>query len=753
MFTTFVGVPNQKASKRAGPKQRRQQVARACAPCRRSRTKCDSNLPCISCLEKTVTCTYAETEASVSARADNLPNVTRLVASSPLLPCSTALADNAFPSSEVTALRTQVNELKSRIAAHFPSDFHQSPDPSNRPLAAVPRVLNNLMPSHQGGSPRRPDSAPPTNNHDESPNRGNEDRNLASAEFHGPLSQVHFAMHLKKHLHRDPYIWTQLVGCSFELATLDQKDHKSSSSTIVAEAAVQEPAPPATETLSRSQQEYYIRQFWQVHLCFMPILDENDFRVHFESLWFQRTEPWLTRTSSHLVDMVLAVGLQFDANNNQRQTGVHQVDRLDSSCTALAGWHYRRAQVSLLNVIWDRSLSSIQLAIIAVLYLENASLTSQAYNALGLIVRAAHTLGLQLHPSAALSQTEQDYRRSLWWSIYALDAQFSITLGRPWAIHVNYQLNFNKENLGTSVSSSPHESAWTSFHIHRTSLFAAARTVQTSIDSRQSSSKLGLPRLAESEGVARKDALEQMNKCIEPFQSWRKKLPETLITARRGGKPFSTDQSPIAPDYHSPSWLQRQRIMLELFYHNLMMIFYRILTTVDGLSTGLDELQEALAKSCRDHATATIVMLYQLYTETDLVNSFAEVYRILWNATLSVVGFPFLVPSADLTQDTQRVLTLSQKTFGMIPHRSSRHATDFLHTFILSQRLGSSTDSTDGPDSSLSENAGVDTPRSMRCGQELSSDCAMQMFDDSYAIDKFLERDMFDWNGGAEEYC
>ena len=560
-------------------------------------------------------------------------------------------------------------------------------------------------------------------------------------------------MHLKKNLHEDLFKWTQLVDYSFEFATLDWKDDQSShpalGSTIVAKATVQEPTPPSTETLSRSQQQYYIRQFWQVQLCFIPILDENDFRAHFESLWFQQTEPWISRTSSHLVDMVLAVGLQFDANNNQCQTCVRQVDRSDSSCMALADWHYQRAQVSLLNVICDPSLKSIQLAIIAVLYLENASLTSQAYNALGLIVRAAHTLGLHLHPSAALSQTDQDHRRSLWWSIYALDAQFSITLGRPWAIYVNYQLNISNDILGTSSSSSAHESAWTSFHIHRTSLFAAARTLQASIDSRQTASRLRSPQLAKSDGVACKDALDHMKKCIEPFQSWRKDLPETLITARRGGSPFSTDQSPIALDYFSPPWLQRQRIMLELFYHNLMMIVYRYFIVVEELGTGLDDLQDTVAKTSRDHATATIVMLYQLYTETDLVNSFAETYRILWNATLSVVGLPLLVPSTDLSQDTQRVLTLSQKVFERIPHKSSRYATDFLHDLILSQKTGPSADSTARIDSSLSENAGVDTPRSTFCVQESSPDFPMQILDDNYAIDKFLERDMFDWNGSA----
>ena len=665
-------------------------------------------------------------------------------------------------SSEVTFLRTQVKELQNRIAAPFSPDFDQSPDLNNTSSATVPRVLGNPPPSQQGGNIKTSDSLSlsgtqeqrqEANSYDENLNRENEDRRLPLAEFYGPLSQVHFAMHLKRNLHKDPYIWTQIVGCSLEFATLDQKDHKSSpppfGSAIAAEAAVQEPTPPSTETLSRSQQEYYIRQFWQVHLCFMPIVDEDDFRAHFESLWFQQTEPWYTRTSSHLVDMVLAVGLQFDANNNQRQTGARQSDRSDSSCMALAGWHYQRAQVSLLNVICDPSLKSIQLAIIAVLYLENASLPSQAYNALGLIVRAAHTLGLHLHPSAAFSQTDQDHRRSLWWSIYALDAQFSITLGRPWAIHVNYQLNFNQENLGTSGSSSAHESAWTSFHIHRTSLFAAARTVQASIDSRQIASKSGLPRLAENDGVGRKDTLEQMKKSIEPFQSWRKKLPKTLITARRGGNPFSTDQSPIALDYYTPLWLQRQRIMLELFYHNLMMIVSRFYVVLEEPSTGLDEMQEKVAKTCRDHATATIVMLYQLYTETDLINSFAEVYRILWNATLSVVGFSFLFPSVDLTEDTQRILTLSQKILEMIPLRSSRHATEFLHNFKVSQRPGSSTGSTDQPDSSFSENAGADTPRSMPYGQESSSDFPMQILDDSYAIDKFLERDMFDWNEGA----
>ena len=560
-------------------------------------------------------------------------------------------------------------------------------------------------------------------------------------------------MHLKKTLHKDSYIGTQLVGCSFEFATLDHKDHKSSlpslNSTIVVDAAVQEPAPPSTETLSRSQQKYYIRQFWQVHLCFMPIVDENELGAHFESLWSQQTEPWLTRTSSHLVDMVLAVGLQFDANNNQCQTCIRQVDRSDSSCMALAGWHYQRAQVSLLNTICDPSLEAIQLAIIAVLYLENASLTSQAYNALGLIVRAAYTLGLHLHPSAAPSQTDQDHRQSLWWSICALDAQFSITLGRPWAIHVDYPMNLSQETLGTSASSSSHESAWTSFHIHRTSLFVAARTVQASIDSQVIASKRGLSQPAEIDGVARKDILEQMNKCIEPFESWRKKLPENLITARRGGNPLSTDQSPIALDYYTPLWIQRQRVMLELFYHNLMMIVNRFFIVVKDLGTGLEDWQATNAKICRDHATATIVMLYQLYTETDLVNSFAETYRILWNATLSVVAFPFIVPSMDLTQDTQRVLTLSQKLFEQIPHRSSRRATDFLHNLVFSQRPGSSIDSTDRPDSSLLENVGVDTPRSMLCSQESSSDFAMPMLDDSYSLDKFLERDMFDWNGGA----
>ena len=98
MFTTFVGVPNNKASKRAGPKQRRQQVARACALCRRSRTKCDNNLPCVSCIDKGTTCTYVEAEASGPATADNLPNVTRSVAAH-LPPCyllSTGFADKVF---------------------------------------------------------------------------------------------------------------------------------------------------------------------------------------------------------------------------------------------------------------------------------------------------------------------------------------------------------------------------------------------------------------------------------------------------------------------------------------------------------------------------------------------------------------------------------------------------------------------------------------------------------------------------------
>ena len=643
--------------------------------------------------------------------------------------------------SEVSALRSQIQELRSHIAPHNSVENDRCGESGGVAPAESLGDVDDSAPFPQQGCQQPPSVVTEAESQRESRAGSPRNEDPITVEFHGPLSQLHFAIHLKNTVHKNAYILAHVVGCSLEFASLNRTCTRPLSiSSIEAEGAVQEPAPPFTETLSRSQQEYYIRQFWQVQQCFILIVDEDSFRSHFESLWLPNNDASRTRSTSHLVDMVLAVGLQFDGNSDHCPPGIRQTDCSKSSCVALAAWHYQRANVSFLNGICDPTLKFIQLTIIAVLYLENASLTSHAYNILGLIVRTAHTLGLHLEPSPTLSQTEQKFRKSLWWSLYMLDSQFSIALGRPWAINVNYQLTFNENDLLFARSSSDHELTLSSFHVYRTKLFAAARTVQATIDRVRTAGKTSSLPVSTLEDSAHPEIREQMNQSVELLHLWRTELPEFLKTARRGdGESFSTDQSRIAVDCYAPLWLQRQRVLLELFYLNLMMVIYRSFIIAENANGPPDK---EVCKTCRSHATAIIVMLNQLYTETDLVNGFAETYRILWNATLSVIGFSLLMPEISDTDDMRKVLHLSEKIFEIIPHRASGHATDLLRAFLYPMTTDSRTNHTIAPELMTSKDGELGIPPNMDWSQQWPSEFSMAAFDETFDMDDMFKQDV-----------
>jgi hypothetical protein len=93
--------------------------------------------------------------------------------------------------------------------------------------------------------------------------------------------------------------------------------------------------------------------------------------------------------------------------------------------------------------------------------------------------------------------------------------------------------------------------------------------------------------------------------CVsERLDEWLKGIPGALKTKRRSnGDPFSTDLSAVEIEQFAPLWLQQQRLLLELMYHNLCMNLYRPFISFPSI-TAPARLPDKAAMICAAHAMA-----------------------------------------------------------------------------------------------------------------------------------------------------
>lgn len=59
------------------------------------------------------------------------------------------------------------------------------------------------------------------------------------------------------------------------------------------------------------------------------------------------------------------------------------------------------------------------------------------------------------------------------------------------------------------------------------------------------------------------------------LRSWESQVPDGIKTKRKGGVALSTHRATLDIELYAPLWLQRQRLMFELLYHNLALNLYR----------------------------------------------------------------------------------------------------------------------------------------------------------------------------------
>ena len=419
--------------------------------------------------------------------------------------------------------------------------------------------------------------------------------------------------------------------------------------------------------LSRAQEVYFLALFWQGYHCTIPILNEADFREHYEGLWSSGASA-TSRKASPLVDIVLALcmqyGMTFMPRSTRAQTAANHFDTDDPTVAGRALYH--RCQILLASRAETPSMTTAQCQIFSSVYLRNASFVNMSHNALASAIRTAHILGYHQETSNDCSRAQRELHRRLWWVIYTLESIICMDLGRPWLTqmsHVGCALPADDQEIamlsGPSFVSQTEGFSWLSYHIQHTKLVLAARAVHVAFEEKAT-------QMLRDSG---QDTLPGDSKSLEALASyllsnlaclraWAEDIPNALRLGRRdGGIPFSTDRSKVHVNTETPEWHQRQQLLLELAYHHVMMGLFRPFITFAQRDTSSTPLSNSNNISCLNHAIAITNVLAQITTSTDILNGWHEAYRCQWSATLTMVGFIFGNPVCPPTPTARRTIS------------------------------------------------------------------------------------------------
>ncbi|CAM1512005.1 Fc.00g095180.m01.CDS01 [Cosmosporella sp. VM-42] len=457
---------------------------------------------------------------------------------------------------------------------------------------------------------------------------------------------------------------------------------------------------PNCDRLQRSQQDYFLDLFWQGYHVIYPVLDEDAFRRHYESLW----EGASFRRPSPLVDTILALCVQFgstymspspDVANNSSQPGRE---------------FYWRAHYHLHQEFESPSLVSVQCYFFSIIYLLAAGKMHSAYTMTGTAVRMAHSLGL--HQGAVEEKSTEEESRvqwtenMLWNCLSILDIQSSLHFGRPFSIyHPEPSISSSPESvdmttlMGPAFILSPKLGVnWLTFQTERLRLFQLIRSIQ------------------EKFSAVCNDVLEDINaldfyhdplsreKCagfllqeLKKLKEWTQELPDGLKAARHQGVPLSVDRSSLDLSQDDPLWLQRQRLVLELEYHTLCITLCRQFVTflpTPALGT-LSSDNNCI--SCVNHAITATRIMHQVLRDTDILTGWYQVVDWQRNAMFALAGFACGYPICPPTPSSRKALAASatvlkisgSSTMATLAQRLDTKAVEIIKDFTA--RLGIST--------------------------------------------------------------
>jgi hypothetical protein len=420
--------------------------------------------------------------------------------------------------------------------------------------------------------------------------------------------------------------------------------------------------------LTAVREEYFLNLFWQSHHCSLPILNESQFKEHCRSLWSMSGK---TRNPSALVDIVLAMSVQYGMTQRSRTASTMDLGADDP--TIAGRWYYRRCQTLLSKDLESPTISTVQCQVLSVIYLCCASFQNMAHSTLATAVRTANMIGLHREPPLHLPKAERELRKRLWWCLYAIESKTCMKLGRPFSVSlssVSCELPADDHNTastgGSDFAPLDEHGTWLTYNLQHIKLVLAARSIHTTLFDHCLELHAG-----EEGGVVIYDDAVALKRCADflsgsmvGLKTWVEELPEILKTFRRDdGVPLSTDDSALAVEQFAPLWLQRQRLLLELLYHNLSMNLYRVFITYPTILPLWGSSSLLHATSAAEHGMALTNIMHQIMTQTDILAGWHEAFQWQWNAAITLVGYVLSSPSTDSATRAREALNRALTVF------------------------------------------------------------------------------------------
>ncbi|KAI0437789.1 hypothetical protein F4803DRAFT_555673 [Xylaria telfairii] len=692
MFTTFYGMApatagrdegdteTSKAPQPSATRPRRSQVRRACDWCKLMRIKCDNHRPCSHCRQADRACTVSG-DNQFRNMAEAVNEVKRLRAQvrafEEQTPPPPATASAPGSSSGATQQHPQQPPKEpDKHQQEAPSDLREQPpvehvhrpdqtvqrrEPERRPTApavAVSPPADTTEASSCAKNKSVTDRSPPPS--------GARNGAWVDSIFYGVTSMPFFLSRM------DQFLQTGLQRPQLDLdldvftyATSTSRDTRSSRAPIQLVNYINPPQDTIKSSadgyLPRAQESLFLDLFWQTHYFGFPILNEAQFRREYKSLW-DESPGGGPRKASPLVDIVTALCIQlggflvrqrgqaggFDDRN---QPG--QKPSPDYKTSSLGGFqYYRRCQDAIDQMTESPSIEHVRCSIFSIVYLYEAGLLNSAHVAAGKAIMMAMILGLPNEPQAGEPEPQREVARRTWWSLYILDAKLSMEVGRPPLIgpsHSTCQLPSDSNDVARWLG--PHYSfddscpTWLGFQTQTLRLLDAVLSVR-SVFLAKYDSIVGSNGYKDfvSDAVAREECACLLTERMKDINEWARQVPGGYLVARRHGQPLSTDRTPLMFEANMIIHCQRQRLLLELQYHEYCMSLYQPFICFASSADELTPVSDAKATAALAHAMTLTSMIHQTLTNTEALSGIYHVYRFQKNALFTMLGFAYTFP-------------------------------------------------------------------------------------------------------------
>ncbi|KAM0203105.1 hypothetical protein ACHAPI_001279 [Fusarium lateritium] len=414
--------------------------------------------------------------------------------------------------------------------------------------------------------------------------------------------------------------------------------------------------------LQREQQDALLDLYWQGYHVIYPVLEESEFRKHYDMLWQNDTR----RHSCPLADILTALCIQFGSS----YTASDNVVMPDQP-----GYEfYLRSQQALGHASEAPTLRSVQCYFLGAIYLLTFNQTNSAYMMVRSAVAAAEAIGLQLDDDDdafdGASSTNTGPR--LWRCLMTLDTQLALHLGRPFAI-LDSQIYNSTDPESDEVAqlvgpgfSGPFEINWLRFQHERQTLFQLVREIHNELMAviENVLDEIGQPDLYQHP-PSREKCAKYLYEQFRRLEGWVEQLPEGLKIARVQGVPFSVDRSTLDLSQTEPLWLQRQRLILELDYHSLVIMLTRTFNSflpAPALGTFNSDNH---CITCVNSGIMMTIMLHQVLRDSEILTGWFQVVSWQQTATFSVAGFASGYPICPLSPTARRTLIRAARVFEM----------------------------------------------------------------------------------------